>query len=420
MATQLFFILTDSTIHRGSNDSPDLDYTNRPAGRGWQTAKMSTSRGSGNSTADAATVTGPTTGIPMDTVTSMEWMSDPIDQDVTISGTVTINLWAHEGNMNANVAINVAIYRVNCQTLAKTLILKTARTTEVAVTTSAVNNFTATPTSTALNKGDRLLFVVFGDDSTSNMGSGFSFNFNYNGTTGGATGDSYVSFTETFGFITATPSGTTLYMTDTDSDVSVGTVEKEMWTSRGGGVVGPLAHDTSTAGWLGSPLQFLSGGTAIEWYSRRLTAFTLSGLVTINLRGGRLFGGSGTGEGNFRVQIARVDADGTNAQVWAEACFPISSPISTGEFAINGPVIAGDDLAFTDGQRLRVRFYGGDGNIMPYDNSGGSTMRMWYAGTSGGASGDTFITLTQSVSEFVPATLVLPQGFVDFSDPGVL
>ena len=57
-----------------------------------------------------------------------------------------------------------------------------------------------------------------------------------------------------------------------------------------------------------------------------------------------------------------------------------------------------------------------------FDSSGGlvNAADFYFNGTSGAASGDTYVTLTQSVSEYAPAEAVPRYGFVDFSDPGVL
>ena len=67
--------------------------------------------------------------------------------------------------MSDNMAVNAAIYKVDGVTQAVTQIAKSARVTELAVTTSAVNNFTVTPTSTAFKRGDRIWVRIFFDDA---------------------------------------------------------------------------------------------------------------------------------------------------------------------------------------------------------------------------------------------------------------
>ena len=162
---------------------------------------------------------------------------------MTISGTITGNIWAAENNMSANVAINVIVDMIRANATATrnsntmVQIAKSTFGTEMAVTTRAANNFTVTPTSTRVNRGDRLRVRVFGDDAGT-MATGFTFNASYNGTSAAADGDSYVTFTENFTFESA-PAGSVLYLTDTASDVSTATIDREAWTSRGGGVVRP-------------------------------------------------------------------------------------------------------------------------------------------------------------------------------------
>jgi hypothetical protein len=205
MATQLFLNDAVADTHLGT------DSTNLAGGNvGWFSRSLATSRGSGvQSSLSTNTVTGPTAGIEIADRLGVsrlaEWISPPLAADVTIAGTITVNIWAAETDMNANVAINAVIdvIRANTTTTrnSNTIveIARTARVTEVAITTRAVNNFTVTPTSTVVNRGDRLRVRVFGDD-VGTMATGFSFAIGYSGTTAAVDGDTYVTFTETFTF----------------------------------------------------------------------------------------------------------------------------------------------------------------------------------------------------------------------------
>ena len=89
-------------------------------------------------------------------------------------GSITWNLWAAENDMTANVAINGRLEVIDGATGTITLIDQTARITEVAVTTRAVNNFAETPASgVACKRGDRLRVRIFGDD-VGTMAAGWS------------------------------------------------------------------------------------------------------------------------------------------------------------------------------------------------------------------------------------------------------
>lgn len=398
MATQVFLLSAVADTHRGDNSTHLSGVT-----VGWQPLATGTSRGGGVvASANVSTVTGPTNGIELIKNNDLEWLSPPLAAAVTISGTITCNVWAAESDMNANVAINVFIERVGPTGAILSTVVKTARTTEVAITTRAANNFTATPTSTAFAKGDRIRIRIFGDDAGT-MATAFSFNASYNGSSVAADGDTYVTFTETFSFATSDPAGTTLYLTDTASDVVTAAVDREMWTARGGGVLNDV-RDSGT-GWT-APLQMTdtAGGTVVDWYSKQLQAFTLAGKAKVNLRANESASGCQAAVG---VELARVNADGTGASVWGYANKDAAAgsvgfgSIATTETAY--PIyVNGDDLAFTDGQRLRVRVFADDSAINPLALAGVNTVTIYYNGTSGGASGDTYLTLPQSVTEYLP------------------
>jgi hypothetical protein len=193
MATQLFLREQQPTCHTSHVQ------TGFSGIHSWDTWILDTVRGNSLSVATGSTVAGPTAGREVQFGNGQcEWISEPLAADITISGTITCNLWASENNMSANVAINVAVDRLQADGTI-TNILKTTRTTEVAVTTRAVNNFTGTPTSTAFLKGDRIRVRVFGDDAGT-MANGFTFNMGFDGATAAADGDSYVTFTENITF----------------------------------------------------------------------------------------------------------------------------------------------------------------------------------------------------------------------------
>ncbi len=560
MATQLFLLDTVADTHLGTNNNNLI-----PTAVGWTSRALGTARGSGVVASTAtATVTGTTLGVVVQVGgVAAEWISPPVSADVTISGTITCNIWAAESDMNANVAINavVDVIRANATATANSntidQIVKTARVTEVAITTRAVNNFTATPTSTTVNRGDRIRVRLFGDD-VGTMATAFTFNASYNGTTAAADGDTYVTFTENitfenapgvlsqtdtssqsvFGFSTAgeqtaqsftatgtltevriwldkvgtptnnvileiqtdsggVPSGSvvgtvatvagttltttpvqkiysvsialsaattywlvarvdatlstinyyelrasadgahagwveyytlntgawipgsgtdrawaitltmatsasqTLYLTDTASDVATASVDREAWTSRGAGVQTDVTN--TSAGWV-TPIQVTdtAGGTVVDWFTKQLQAFTLTGLAVANIRA---LESNALGNASLRCQIARVNADGTSPTVWADWCIAPTGTdngeLTTSEVARTCNV-SGDDLAFTDGQRIRIRLYADD--ISSAAMGASQTVTTYYAGTSAAASGDTYITLAQSVTEYVAAT----------------
>ena len=231
------------------------------------------------------------------------------------------------------------------------------------------------------------------------MGSGFTLTFWYDGPTAAASGDSYLTLTENLTFV-AEPAGTQVFPTDTASPVSTASVDREAWTSRGAGVQTDV---TNTATGPTAPIQVTdtAGGTVVDWFTRPLTAFTLGGAVRCNVRG---LQSATTANTSFRCEIAVVAGDGTGATVWATG----ESPVELGATeAARSFLVSGDDVAVSGGQRLRVRLYiddYGEGQM-----ASGQTVTLFYAGAAA-ATGDTYLTFTQTLTEFSSGPDVVPRG----------
>jgi hypothetical protein len=203
MAKQLWFTSAKASIHRGNNDANLIG-----TAVFWEALALSESRGvdtTGNRASSVTTVTGPTNGlevIGISTVQPAEWISEPLSGDFTISGTVTANLWAAETSMNDNVAVNFVIEKIDGANGTLTQIVKSARITEEALTTPIAANFTATPTSTACKRGDRLRIRIYFDDAGT-MASPGPARFYYDRSTASTAGDSWIQFTENLTFESA-------------------------------------------------------------------------------------------------------------------------------------------------------------------------------------------------------------------------
>lgn len=390
MATTLYLRGTSDGASDWSSGTNDAKRNTTASG--WDNYSLSLTRGAAATFQNVNTVTGPTNGVEIATAVPYAWVSPPLDADVTIAGSIVWNLWASESNMSANVAINGRLEKIDGATGAITLIDQTARTTEVAVTTRAVNNFAETPAAgVACKRGDRLRVCIFGDDAGT-MASGFTFNLGYNGTTAAVDGDSYLTLTETLTFVSE-PAGSQVFLTDTASDVATASVDREAWTSRGAGV---QTDDRNTAAGWTAPLQVTdtAGGTVVDWWTRGLTAFTIGGAVRCNIRGLS----SADANATVRVELAIANNDGSSPVTWAAMAYQMG--FGTSQTALSF-LIAGDDVAVTDGQRLRLRLLIDDYGAGPMVAS--QTVTIYYAGTSGGASGDTFLTFTQTLTESAPA-----------------
>jgi len=393
VATKLFFRTLDSDYSTGNNDA-NLRGT---ATAIWNCRQLSTTAGSSAVNAGTAlTVAGPTNGVEVGTTNPNVFYSPPLDAAATISGSITWNLWSAENSASANVAINGRIEKVDGATGAITVIDTTARTTEVALTTRAVNNFAKVPAAgVACKRGDRLRVRIFGDDAGT-MATGFNFSFGIDGPTAAADGDSYLTLTETLSFA-AEPAGTQIFPTDTASDVATASNDKEAWTTRGGGVATTVTN-TVAGPTSGVQATDTAGGTVVDWFTRPLVAFTLGGAVRVNVRGSAT---ATAAHAIPRVEVAVCANDGTSPVVWAVATVGNANLMAPSE-AGNSFLASGSDVAVTNGQRIRIRFYIDDaiasstGGLM----ASGQTATIYYAGAAG-ATGDTFLTFTQTLTEFV-------------------
>ncbi len=306
--------------------------------------------GTGLGTAFSTTsVLGPTTGL----INTIVFFTPPLAADVTISGTVTYNMCALESSMSANAVIGAALYRVDEQGALTVLSALSFFTTELN-TSLRKDTWTATPTSTNMKNGDRIMLAICFDDApATTMASGFTLTLRTGGSLANVA-DSNVQFTETLSFYKTEPAGTSFYMNDTASDL--GGIVKELATTAGA-VSGTAIHTTLTG-----PLTFpgdqwtiSAGGADIEWTTPALDAFTLAGPVRVNITRS-----SGISINTFNspfcltvCELAILDNDGTNAVVWARGFATDDAQAGT----TWSEYITGPSTSVAAGKRLRLRIF---------------------------------------------------------------
>lgn len=336
-------------------------------------------------------VNGPTTGLEGGAF----YISAPVDQDFTMSGTINATLWGTEAAMTANAGIGCRIFKISRNGTSVTLVGSGFNTTELG-TTSASRAISITPTSTAFQKGDRIGFTYYFADAGGTMAAGSALNMRAGATSAGTDGDSNLVFTETFGFMESTPGGSTVYFQNGASPV--GGISKEAWTSRGSGVQ-TATTTTVTGPTSGVKLTLTSGGSNVDWVTKPLTAFTLTGPVLVNLRGlttNAPFGSSATA----LVVISVVDNDGSNAVEWART--RSLDYFQTSEAVVAQFVLAGPDTAIANGKRIKIEIFLDD--MDGANNFGAMTsginVDFKYAGTSSNATGDSWVRFNQTLTEF--------------------
>jgi hypothetical protein len=181
MATDFYLRDTTSDINPGAENEKLLSLT-APSG----------SEGAGY----AYTVSGSTTAINFKDSNGgsvvLVWFSNPLNS-VTISGTMTFNIQGYEINMSANAGVGVKVERTNGSGTVQSTIVDSPKGTELPVASPVAQNWTATPTSTALSTGDRVKVTTYiknvgtmGDNFLCNLFPAFS-----------AAAPSWVRFNET-------------------------------------------------------------------------------------------------------------------------------------------------------------------------------------------------------------------------------
>lgn len=113
----------------------------------------------------------------------------------TLSGTVTMNLRMRENAMTDNIGAQCIIQRRDASGGFVSEVLNSQKGTEFG-TTEAAQNWTATPTSTSFSDGDRIcVFGMYNAVGAADIAAvGHLF---VDGPTSGASGDSFITFTET-------------------------------------------------------------------------------------------------------------------------------------------------------------------------------------------------------------------------------
>lgn len=158
--------------------------------------EMNTSKDSGLNSGNRASVAGPTSGIYVQLSGAKTYYNYQIDRELTVSGTVTFNVWASENNSSANGTVQCTVERYNAAGTFVSTVADSEFGPELG-TSRAAKNWSASPTSTTFAAGDWLTVSwAFNDATALTMATGFTFSYAYGGTTDNADGDTWVEFTE--------------------------------------------------------------------------------------------------------------------------------------------------------------------------------------------------------------------------------
>jgi hypothetical protein len=183
-----------------------------PSGRAFWSAN--TTQGSSVANAYGTSITGPVTGHYWPIATTnytvaagagekLAWFSPPLSSGVTISGTITPNIWGLESNAACNCGLRYEVLRwsVAAGGIVSSLGISTDDGVTEWTTSATVRTApTLSPTSTAFVTSDRIVIVLYNDDANGTTeASGRTFTIHVAAATG-VDGDTYLSFTETISF----------------------------------------------------------------------------------------------------------------------------------------------------------------------------------------------------------------------------
>lgn len=182
---------------------------------GWSFRLASATQGAAMAGNTTTSVAGPLTGhyFPITTLDyicrtatnnyQLLWFTPPLSAGVTISGTITPNIWGLESAAQCNCGFRYEVLRWDVLQggIVSSLGISTDNgATEWGTTAAVRTSPTLTPTSTNFVTGDRIVIVIYNDDGNGvTEASGRSWSLRIDGPTG-VDGDSYLSFTETITF----------------------------------------------------------------------------------------------------------------------------------------------------------------------------------------------------------------------------
>lgn len=194
---------------------------------------------------------------------------------------------------------------------------------------------------------------------------------------------------------------TTFFLHAAASDLG-GAGQKALDTTRGAAAATAVTNTVAS----GNNIQITqtAGGQALQWLTAPLSAVTISGSITVNIRGLESATAANSGAG---IRIERADSSGNIL-----ATIVPSSAVSATEY---GTTDAARSAAFTPspatlstGDRIVVTVL-----AVAVGTMGGSrTVTNSYDGPTSGAAGDTFVTFTETITTAVnvPAGLAAGSG----------
>jgi len=157
--------------------------------------------------------------------TKVVWITAPLSASVTLSGSITPNLWGLESAAQCNCGLRYQVLRWSAAGGIDASLGVTADSSLSEWGTSAAVRTAPSlaPPSTAFAAGDRIVIVIYNDDASGvTQASGRNWTLDYDGPTTGSDGDTYLSFAETLSFAADTNNAPPLPVTTEGSSPARG------------------------------------------------------------------------------------------------------------------------------------------------------------------------------------------------------
>lgn len=200
---------------------------------------------------------------------------------------------------------------------------------------------------------------------------------------------------------------TQLFLLDAVSDINPGAEdERAIGFTRGGASATYVTTLNTTA----SPNNFAqatktAGGTIVAWYSPQLTGFSMpatANSITVNIRASE---NANANNAYVGVKIERTNSAGAVQSTVVAYSQVTTTELTTSDSARNA-TFTPTATTFTSGDRIKVTLYARGNGTTAMGGTGPATFTV--NGASAAAAGDTYVTVTETVTQFDPNVTVTP------------
>lgn len=321
------------------------------------------------------TITGPGTFLTSQAA-NLQFLSRPLDEDIEYTGDTKFSIWGSVSDAAANVGLHARVYVVD-RLGEVDLWIDSPCGTELTASTD-LYEWTSSPASRTLVRGERLLILVGVSDAGGTQASGHTATIRYGGTAA-TTSDSRVAFSQAITFDTNTrPDGTRFHLRSADAEVQHTTSDVERLASTtpvNSSTTAVVNRATGPHAAPGIPWTSTAGGTPIVWFTKPLEAGTMGGTVFA-----RVIESGASVSWSVRAEIYITDTYGENEQLWGRS-YGWANNNDSSASALNNFTVTGPTQVITYGQRLKFIFYLDD--AYNQNQTSGSTVAITYNINSG-------------------------------------